>query len=139
MKAANAAALNVWMCFIRVYKFAETSQACPPPPPFKPKPARRQEISDDKAPRFSWDTQAGMHLLTQSTATTANDRKRIALGTLADEVFGDKQRLKWVALRDAIMTARGWAKSTGDNKIEAMLDAKVINKCPMGFYEKGQP
>ncbi len=103
------------------------------------KPARRQEVSDDKAPRFSWDTAAGMHLLTQSKATTAEDRKRIELGTLADEVFGDKPRLKWVELRDAIMAARGWAKSTGDNKIEAMLQVGVITKCPMGFYEKGQP
>ncbi len=103
------------------------------------KPARRQEVSDDKAPRFSWDTAAGMHLLTQSTATTATDRKRMELGTLADEVFGDKPRLKWVELRDAIMAAREWAKSTADNKINDMLGLGVITKSQMGFYEKGQP
>ena len=109
------------------------------PPPRKPKPARRQEVSNDKAPRFSWDTQAAVHLLTQSTAATANDHKRMELCTLADEVFGDKPHLKWVELRDAIMAARGWAKSTGDNKIEAMVQAGVIKKSSFGFYEKGPP
>lgn len=103
------------------------------------KPARRQEVSDDKAPRFSWDTQAAMHLLTQSTATTANDRKRMELGTLADEVFGDKPRLKWVELKDAIVTARGWSSNTAGNKINAMLELGVIKKSSFGLYEKGQP
>jgi hypothetical protein len=103
------------------------------------KPARRQEVSDDKAPRFSWDTAAGMHLLTQSTATTANDRKRIELGTLADAVFGNKTRLKWVELRDAIIVERDCAKSTADNKINAMLELGVIKKSGLGLYEKGQP
>jgi len=103
------------------------------------KPARRAEVTEDKAPRFSWDTASGMHLLTQSKATTADDRKRIELGTLADEIFGDKPSLKWVELRDAIMAARGWAKSTGDNKIDAMVQAGVIKKSGYGFYEKGQP
>ncbi len=103
------------------------------------KPARRQEVSDDKAPRFSWDTAAGMHLLTQSKATTAEDRKRIELGALADEVFGDKPRLKWVELKDAIVTARGWSTNTAGNKINAMLELGVIKKSSFGLYEKGQP
>lgn len=105
---------------------------------FSCKPARRAEISDDKAPRFAWNSDAGMHLLTQSKALTADDRKRMELGTLADEVFGDKQRLKWVELRDAIMAARGWAKSTADNKINDMVGLGVISKTSYGSYEKGK-
>ena len=102
------------------------------------KPARRAEITDDQAPRFTWDAAMSMHRLTQSKITTADDRKRMELGTLADEVFGDKPNLKWVELRDAIMTARGWAKTTADNKINAMVAVEVITKSAFGVYEKGK-
>ena len=103
------------------------------------KPARRQEVSGDKAPRFSWDTAAGMHLITESKTTTADDRKRIELGTLADEVFGDRQNLKWVELKGAIMTARGWSTNTAGNKITAMMALGVVTKSSFGLYTKGQP
>jgi hypothetical protein len=103
------------------------------------KPARRAEVTDDKAPRFSWDTASGMHLLTQSKAASAEDRKRIELGTLADEVFGDKPSLKWVELKDAIVIARGWSTNTAGNKITAMVELGVIRKSSFGLYEKGKP
>ena len=103
------------------------------------KPARRQEISGDKAPCFSWDTQAAMHLLTRSKAVTADDRKRIELGTLADEVFGNKPHLKWVELKNAIMTARDCCENTASKRITELIKLEVIKRPSVGLYEKGQP
>ncbi len=100
------------------------------------KPARRQEISGDKAPRFSWDPHAGMHKLSQIRAVTANDRKREELGILADEVFGEKSLLSWTELNQAIMAARGWSKNTAGNKIIAMVKLEVIKKAIFGSYER---
>jgi hypothetical protein len=102
-------------------------------------PARRQEVSGDKAPCFAWNSEAAMHLLTQSKAATADDRKRIELGTLADEVFGDQSHLKWGELSDAIVTARRCHPNTANNKISAMQNLGVIRKTVLGNYEKGQP
>jgi hypothetical protein len=80
-----------------------------------------------------------MHLLTQSKAATADDRKRIELGTLADEVFGDQSHLKWVALKNAIMAARDCSQNTASTRINEMKKLGVINQSIMGNYEKGQP
>ena len=102
-------------------------------------PARRQEVSGDKAPCFAWNSQAAMHLLTQSKAATADDRKRIELGTLADEVFGDQSHLKWVALKNAIMAARDCSQNTASTRINEMKKLGVIKQSIMGNYEKGQP
>lgn len=102
------------------------------------KPARRQEISGDKAPCFSWDTQAAMNLLTRSKAVTAADRKHIELGTLADEVFGDKPYLKYGELKNAIMTARDCCENTASKRISDMIKLGVMKKLSLGFYEKGQ-
>ena len=103
------------------------------------KPARRQEISGDKAPCFSWDKEAAMHLLTQSKAATADDRKRVELRTLADEVFGDQGHLKWVALKNAIMVARDCSQNTASTRINEMRKLGVIKQSIMGNYEKDQP
>lgn len=98
------------------------------------KPARRQEISGDKAPRFSWDPHAGMHKLSQVRAATANDRKREALGILADEVFGENTTMRWTELQDAITRARQWCKNTASNKINEMLKLEVIKRHVAGTY-----
>jgi hypothetical protein len=103
------------------------------------KPARRQEISGDKAPCFSWDTQAAMHLLTRSKAATADDRKRVELDTLADEIFGDQSHLRWVALKDAIKAARNCSENTAAKRITEMMNLGVIKRPTLGFYEKGRP
>lgn len=103
------------------------------------KPARRAEISDANAPRFTWDTEAGMHLLAQSKAASADERKRIELGELADEVFGEHQSLRWVALHDGIKAARGGVKSTVEGKIKEMKRLGVIRWSGGGLYVKGQP
>jgi hypothetical protein len=103
------------------------------------KPARRQEISGDQAPRFAWNADADMHLLTESKATAADGRKRIELGTLADEAFGDKEQLRWVELNDFIMKTRGWSTNTAGSKITAMVKLGLIIKASDGLYMKGQP
>jgi hypothetical protein len=103
------------------------------------KPARRQEISGNKAPCFAWNNQASMHLLTQSKAATADDRKRMELRTLADEVFGGHTHLKWVALKDAIMAARDCSQNTASNRINEMKKLGVIKQSILGNYEKCQP
>jgi len=103
------------------------------------KPARRKEISDANAPRFKWDDALGMHVRCASVALTADDRKRIKLGTLADEVYGDTQHLKWTELQSAIMAARDCAKNTAANNINDMVELGVIRKAGGGLYAKGQP
>lgn len=103
------------------------------------KPARRQEISGNKAPCFAWNSEAAMHLLTQSKAATADDRKRIELGTLADEVFSDKPYLKYGELKNTIMTARDCCENTASKRITEMMKLGVIKRPSLGFYEKGQP
>jgi len=103
------------------------------------KPARRQEVSDDKAPRFSWDTAAGMHLLTQSKATAADDRKRTELAELAEEIFAGKLSLRWTEMSDAIKAARGGANSTIEKRIKDMKRLGVIRFAGAGSYAKGQP
>jgi len=103
------------------------------------KPARRAEISDANAPRFTWDVHAGMHLLAQSKAASADERKRLELGELADEVFGDNQTLRWTAIQEGIKSARGGAKSTIEGKIKDMKRLDVIRSAGGGLYAKGQP
>lgn len=103
------------------------------------KPARRAEVSEDKSPRFSWDADAGMHRLSQSKTATADERKRIELGELADEVFGDKHTLRWTDIHEGIKSARGGAKSTIEKKIQEMKRLDVIRFAGAGLYAKGQP
>ena len=103
------------------------------------KPARRQEISGDKAPCFEWNSQASMHLLTQSKAATTDDRKRVELRILADEVFGGQSHLKWVALKNAIMAARDCSQNTASTRINEMKKLGAIKQSIMGNYEKSQP
>lgn len=100
------------------------------------KPARRQEVSDEQAPRFVWDEATGMHLLTQSKSNTATDRKRMELSSLADEVFGDRPHLKWSELQSAIIASRDCAKNTAANKVNAMLELGVLRRAESGLYAK---
>jgi hypothetical protein len=103
-------------------------------------PARRQEISGDRAPQFSWDSLSSMHKLSKERPATKNDRKREALGILADEVFGEMKSMQWTDLKKAIMKARDWSGNTAGNRINEMVKLEVIKKrfdnsylrCPEG-------
>ena len=101
------------------------------------KPARRQEVSDDKAPRFTWSQDAGMHVSTQSKAASADERKFAELMELADEVFGDRSELRWTDIQDGIKSARGGAKSTIEKRIADMKRLGVIRFAGGGLYAKG--
>lgn len=52
------------------------------------KPARRQEVSGDKAPQFAWDSMSGMHRLLRGRAATGNNLKRERLGFLPTRSTG---------------------------------------------------
>lgn len=101
------------------------------------KPARRQEVCDDNAPRFSWDAAAGMHLLTQSKGTSTDERKRAGLVELAEEVFSDKPSLRWIEIMEGIKAARGGARSTIEKRINEMKRMDVIRFAGGGTYMKG--
>ncbi len=97
-------------------------------------PARRQEVSGDKAPQFAWDSMSGMHRLLKTRAATKDSRKREELGMLADEVFEEKTSMKWIDLQKAIMTARGWSGNTAGSRIKEMKKLEVIKLSTTGLY-----
>jgi hypothetical protein len=81
-----------------------------------------------------------MHKLSKERPATKNDRKREALGILADEVFGEMKSMQWTDLKKAIMKARDWSGNTAGNRINEMVKLEVIKKrfdnsylrCPEG-------
>ena len=97
-------------------------------------PARRQEVSGDKAPQFAWDSMSGMHRLLRGRAATGNNLKRERLGVLADEVYGTVTAMRWADLRKAIMENRECSQSTADNRINEMVKLEVIKKRFDGSY-----
>lgn len=97
-------------------------------------PARRQEVSGDKAPQFAWDSMSGMHKLLKVRAATKIDLEREKLGLIADEVYGKETAMRWTDLKEAVMRARGWAGNTAENKITKMIKLEVIKKRFDGSY-----
>ncbi len=97
-------------------------------------PARRQEVSGDKAPQFSWDSMSSMHRLLKARVDPKNDRKREELGILADEVFADKTSIRWAEMVDAIMKDKGCSKNTAENRIKEMKKLEVIKLLAAGKY-----
>ena len=101
------------------------------------KPARRQEITADKAPRFKWDHEAGMFMLTETKAASADDKRRAELIEIADEVFAGRPELRWKELGEAIKSARGGVSSTIEKRIKDMKRLGVIRWAGNGLYTKG--
>lgn len=101
------------------------------------KPARRQEITADKAPRFKWDHDAGMFMSTASKAASTDDKRRAELSEIADEVFAERPELRWKDLTEAIKSARGGVPSTIEKRIKDMKRLGVIRWAGNGLYMKG--
>lgn len=97
-------------------------------------PARRHEVSGDKAPRFYWDPHSEMHKISSAKVVTRAERKRVDLRLIADEVFESGRSMKWTDLCKAIMDARGWSKNTAGTRIKEMLAMQVIKMPVKGYY-----
>jgi hypothetical protein len=100
-------------------------------------PARHEEVAGDKAPCITWSKEAGMHVLSATKAALKDDQKRQKLTDLAEEVFAEKTSMGWKELHEAIMGARGLAKTTAEGKINDMRRLGVIRKAELGRYMKG--
>ncbi len=101
------------------------------------KPARRQEITAEKAPRFKWNHEEEMFLSTESKAASADDKRRAELIEIADEVFANRTELRWKELGEAIKSARGGVPSTIEKRIKDMKRLGVIRWAGKGLYVKG--
>ncbi len=102
-------------------------------------PARHAEVSGDKAPCFTWSTEAGMHISTKSKAASKDDRKRTDLIELADEVFATKSPLRWTEMRAGIMKVRACVESTASEVISDLRRLGVISRDAFGSYSVKRP
>lgn len=90
---------------------------------------RGAPISEKHGPRYAWSDEQGMHVSVPSDGQTAESAHKIkALRLLAEECLGhiEFKSLRYVDLRTSIITARGFAQSTAERRIEAMVEADIL-------------
>lgn len=95
---------------------------------------RHAPIFEREGPAFKWDDATSMHV--SVTLSDSSPAKLQEARALAAEVFQSSPRLRWKALFDGIMEARGCVKSTAEKRIKEMESLGVIRTDGMGFKER---
>lgn len=98
---------------------------------------RHAPIFEREGPSFTWGATDGMYVSVSANPKTT--RKHMDLQGLAAEAFGDRPRMRWKELRDAIKAARGCVDSTAETRIKDLESAGIIRTGPMGIKERVLP
>lgn len=97
---------------------------------------RRASIPEKDGPRFSWDTEARMHLSCQTKTTTKDDAKRDKLADMLDGVFqhANKDRMRFGDLLKAIGEVCGVGPSAAEDRFTSAKKFGLIQKDMLGFW-----
>jgi len=98
--------------------------------------ARHCSFSKPEGVLISYDAEQGLHLLVGSVKEAKASVKREELEILASSVFeGQPENLTWTQVRDRVRVVKGISESGARKKLEAMVEAGVIEKNVVGGYE----
>ncbi len=98
--------------------------------------ARHAPIFEKDGPRFSWDPQTGMHLLSGTAADPRNDVRREKALALAEAVFqhAGKQSLRFGDMIREIGAVAGIGSSASEDRFSQMKKFNVVKKDLVGFW-----
>lgn len=98
--------------------------------------ARHAPIFEKDGPRFSWDSQDGMHLTSMVVSSPRGDAKREKLRELAEEIFSraDAKNMRFSDFVKAISEAAKIGISAAEDKFSGMKKMGVIQRDGFGYW-----
>lgn len=98
-------------------------------------PTRKASITGDRAPRFEWSYEHGMHMSCAPKESPRTAKKRDEFVDLAREVMSPNVPVSWAELQTRLMKARDLSsKKDAENRITAMKRTGVIKIHSPGLY-----
>lgn len=97
---------------------------------------RRSAISRDDGPRFTWNTERGMHVTIECSAEAKVNAKAEQAKPMRDEVFGTRLAMKWTEMVEGIEKAEKVAHRTAERRAGKWKELGIVEHGLAGNWVK---
>jgi hypothetical protein len=97
---------------------------------------RRAPILEATGPRFRWCQEAGMHVSCANVASERDEQRRETFLCKRDDVFGNRQAMRYSELLEAIKTTRTCSLRTAEREFEEYRRLGLIEKSVANLWTK---
>lgn len=97
---------------------------------------RRSAIDRNSGPRFRWDDQAKMHISIETRSEARRDGKAQAEIPYRDDVFGQRQAMRYNEIVSALETTVKCSPRTAERRVEKWRKLSIIRKTVANLWEK---